>query len=82
MGLRENPTKRCKSGDLQVSDAGFGTIFGLKKKKAVFGKAWSFEVLKSVWLCFGQSLGAVGLSFVREPQGGAVEHWSQLVLKV
>jgi hypothetical protein len=34
MGVRENPTKRCKSVDLWVSDAGFGTIFGLKKKES------------------------------------------------
>lgn len=35
MGLRENPTKRCKSGDLWASDVGFGTIFGQEKKRGV-----------------------------------------------
>ena len=39
--------KRYKSGDLQVSDAGFGTIFVLKKRKkkkktGVVGKCEGF----------------------------------------
>jgi hypothetical protein len=51
--------KRYKSGDLQVSDAGFGTIFFLKKRKKKQGLWESVRVLEVLWLLKNFTIHAV-----------------------